>query len=138
MIQFQNMRKDWYLLPEETREHGLDFHWDNQKVWKLDIPTEEMDIKEIKWIMEINFWWKDDMGNTISPNEVLANLDMYPDHKDRILYADTSYPLDIMKNRHGRWLTLDGLHRLAKLIINNETKIIVRKISRELIPIIEK
>ena len=132
------MRKDWYLLPEETREHGLDFHWDNQKVWKLDIPTEEMDIKEIKWIMEINFWWKDDMGNTISPNEVLANLDMYPDHKDRILYADTSYPLDIMKNRHGRWLTLDGLHRLAKLIINNETKIIVRKISRELIPIIEK
>lgn len=132
------MRKDWDLLPEEIREHGLDFHWDNQKVWNLEIPTEEIDIEEIKWMLEFNFWWKDNLGNTISPNEVLENLDLYPDHKDRILRADTSYPLDIMQNKHGRWLTLDGLHRLVKIIINNENKVKVRKISREFIHLIEK
>ena len=132
------MRKDWEQLPEVIREHGFDFHWDNEKVWSLKVPVEEMDIAEIEWMLDLPFWHRDEHCNTISPKEAVENLDNYPHHKDRIMKADVSYPIDIMKNKHGRWLTLDGLHRLLVLIERGEKKIKVRKISRELIPHIEK
>ncbi len=51
--------------------------------------------------------------------------------------ADLIHPIDIMQNK-GRWLILDGLHRLMKASILNMQKVQVRKISRDLIPKIEK
>ena len=46
------------------------------------------------------------------------------------MQADLSHPIDIMKNK-GRWLILDGLHRLVKLKIQGKEKIRVRKIPRK-------
>ena len=47
--------------------------------------------------------------------------------------ADLSHPIDIMENK-GRWLILDGLHRLMKATIQEESTVQVRKIPREKIP----
>ncbi len=47
--------------------------------------------------------------------------------------ADPSYPIDIMENK-GRWLILDGLHRLMKTSILGTKTVRVRKISRDYIP----
>ena len=132
------MRKDWDKLPEEIREHGLDFHWDNQKVWALDLPVEELDVAEIEWMLDLPFWWRDDAGNTISPREVMGNPSLHPEHMDRVAKADTSYPLDIMQNSHGKWLTLDGLHRLIRAMERGETKVRVRKVPREMTSAIQK
>lgn len=51
--------------------------------------------------------------------------------------SDISYPLDIM-NWKGRWLLLDGLHRLAKHYLLNNKTIKVRKVPTEKIPNILK
>ena len=117
------------------KEHSFDlpFWRDNKKLWALEVPVEEMDIDELLWIFDIPFW-EDEEGNiVITPNEVINNLDAYPYHRDKIDSCDTSYPIDIMKNKKGKWLTLDGLHRLVKLHLNKESKIRVRKIPPELI-----
>ena len=50
------MRRDYNQLPKEIREHGLDFHWDNQKVWALNIPVEEINVSDIDWIFDLPFW----------------------------------------------------------------------------------
>jgi hypothetical protein len=47
-----------------------------------------------------------------------------------MLRADLSYPIDIMENK-GRWLILDGLHRLVKAYKNGQKTVKVRKIPRE-------
>ena len=70
---------------------------------------------------------------TVTPNEVINNPNKFREHRDKIQAADTSFPIDIMKNKKGKWLTLDGLHRLVKLFLNKETKVRVRKIPPELI-----
>lgn len=57
----------------------------------------------------------------------------YPYHRDKIKNSDASYPLDIMKNKKGRWLTLDGLHLLVKLAMAGAKTVKVRKIPPELI-----
>ena len=126
--------KEIYVDPRH-KEHALDlpFWRDNQKLWELEIPVEEMNIDELLWILDVPFW-EDEGGNiTITPREVINNPDKYPSHRDKIEAADTSYPIDIMKNKKGEWLTLDGLHRLVKLYLNKEPKIKVRKIPPELI-----
>lgn len=131
------MRKDWDKLPQEIQENGFDFHWDNQKVWSLDIPTEEMSVSELEWMLEFPFWWRDREWNTVAPKEVMSNLDRHPEHRDRIAAADSSFPLDIMQNHKGKWLILDGLHRFVQVVLAGGKTVSVRKISREMIPRIE-
>lgn len=128
-------------VPKEIRvdprhaAHAFDlpFWRDNQKLWALKVPVEEMDMRELEWIFEVPFW-EDKKGNiVITPREVMDRMDKYPYHRDKILRADTSHPIDIMKNKKGQWLTLDGLHRLEKLHLRKEKKIRVRKIPPSLI-----
>lgn len=55
----------------------------------------------------------------------------------RTLNADTGYPIDVMFWR-GRWLILDGLHRLMNLSMQGMEVVKVRKIPVSAIPEIKK
>jgi hypothetical protein len=117
------------------KEHALDlpFWRDNEKLWALNVPVEEMPISELAWMIDIPFW-EDAHGNiVISPREVLEDPAGFPDHYARVLKANTSFPLDIMQNGKGRWITLDGLHRLIRLYLRGETVIRVRKIPEDMV-----
>ena len=126
--------KEIYVDPRHKEYSFALWFWrDNKKLWALDVPVEEMDIDEFLWILDIPFWEDKDGNIVITPNEVINNLDKYPYHRDKIKNSDTFYPIDIMKNKKGKWLTLDGLHRLVKMFLNKESKIRVRKIPSKLI-----
>lgn len=114
--------------PQIIKDIGFDFHWNSEKVWGLDVPASEMDISELIWHFHIPFL-RDGSAYNLKPQEV---IDMPKDHKEeyeRIMRADLIYPIDIMENK-GRWLILDGLHRLMKASILNMQKVKVRKIPR--------
>lgn len=116
-------------LPKIIQEVGFDFWWDINKVWQLDIPVQEINIKELIWHFEIPFWATEHGYYNLKPIAVINNPDKYPDHYQRIIKSNLDYPMDIMLNK-GRWLFLDGLHRLAKAKILNQDKVKVRKIDR--------
>jgi len=127
-------KNEIYVDPRHE-EHSFDlpFWRDNKKLWALDVPIEEMSIKEFHWMLHIPFW-EDEHGNiVITPQEVMDNLDKYPMHKNKIEMCDTSFPVDIMKNKKGKWSTLDGLHRIVKLILEGKNVVRVRKIPPEII-----
>lgn len=116
-------------------EHSFDlpFWRDNEKLWALDVPAEKIDINELTWMLDIPFWEDEDGNIVITPREVIDNKDTFPYHWNKTRESDTSYPLDIMKNKQGKWATLDGLHRLVKLYLEGKQKINVRKIPLEMI-----
>lgn len=133
-LKFKYHNKEIYVDPRH-HEHAFDlpFWRDNKKLWALEVPVEEMSVDELLWMLDIPFW-EDEKGNiVITPNEVINDPDQYPFHRDKIKAADTSYPIDIMKNKKGNWATLDGLHRLVQLVLKKETTVRVRKIPPELI-----
>lgn len=132
------MRKDFDKLPKEIQEHGMDFHWDNEKVWSLAIPVEDIDVSELEWHLDVPFWSYEGGHYNLLPRIVLENLDLSPEHKDRVLNADIRYPIDIMENPKGRLVILDGMHRLLRLMNEGHTKVKVRKIGRDHINKIEK
>ncbi len=116
------------------KEVGFDFDWDSKKVWVLDIPVTEMDMKELIWHFDIPFWELDDTDDyNLTPRAVIHNEQGTKEHRKKIEEADTSYPIDIMENK-GKWLILDGLHRLVKLYECGDEKVKVRVIPREKIP----
>lgn len=124
-------------IPQIIKDVGFDFDWSSKKVWELDAPTEEMDINELTWHFAIPFMWHDGGVYNLTPQEIIDNPKKYPEEYERTMAADTAYPIDIMENK-GRWLILDGLHRLMKLAIEGHKTVQVRKIPRSDIPLITK
>ena len=122
--------------PKVIREVGFDFSWDPEKVWAFDVPVEEMPIGELTWHFDVPFIWsKPDGFYDVNPSEVLEHPHKHPEEHKRTMDADTSHPIDIMSWK-GRWLILDGLHRLMKLSIEGEETAQVRKIPKSAIPLI--
>lgn len=119
-------------LPKIIKDVGYDFSWDEKKVWELDVPVEEMDVKELEWHFEIPFWNSPSGYYDLTPNQVIENPEKYKEEFKRTMKANLSHPLDIMFWKQ-RWLLLDGLHRLVKLHKLGMKKVKVRKIPKEAI-----
>lgn len=124
-------------VPQIIKDVGFDFHWSSKKVWALDEPVIEMPIEELLWHFNVPFWDSEGTDDyNLSPKQLLEDPEKEPTHWEKIQSADTSYPIDIMENK-GRWLILDGLHRLVKLHLAGDSIIKVRIIPRSRIPEIE-
>lgn len=124
--------------PDIIKQVGFDFHWSEEKVWKLSLPIEEMDIKELLWHLDYP-WWRDHDGQQyrVTPKQVIDDPKAYHDQYNRIVTADVSHPVDIMFYRN-HWIILDGMHRLLKLFLEGKTKVSVRKVPVESIPLIRR
>ena len=123
-----------HYTPQIIKDVGFDFHWDSKKVWALDEPVTEMSIENLSWHFDIPFW--DSEGTDVynlKPSEVMTHPEKEPTHWKKIEDADVSHPIDIMENK-GRWLILDGLHRLVKLAMRGDQIVKVRIIPKERIP----
>lgn len=120
-------------IPKIIEEVGFDFDWSEKKVWALNIPLEKIDITELEWHFEIPFWNTKNGYYDLKPNEVINFPEKHKEEYERTMKADLSHPIDIMQNK-GKWLILDGLHRLAKAKILGKTKVEVRKVPRDMIP----
>ena len=123
--------------PKIIQDAGFDFAWDNEKVWKLEVPTTWMDISQLEWQFDLPFLdWAGGWYN-LKPRDVIDHPGDYEAEYYRALQTDRIHPIDIMEN-HDRFFVLDGLHRLMKAAIDGKTKVPVRIIPRNLIPKILK
>lgn len=119
--------------PDIIKKVGFDFHWDNKKIWALNFPVEAIDIGNLIWHFAIPFhWWNNGVYNLTS-QEILDNPEQYKKAFDRAMNTDLHFPIDIMRNK-GRWLILDGLHRLMKAHMLGRKTVNVRKIPLSEIP----
>jgi hypothetical protein len=123
--------------PQIIKDIDFDFGWVPEKVWDLNLPVEEMNIKDLEWHLDIPFWNSLEGYYDVTPNDVLKDKDSHEAEYERVLAADVAHPLDVMFYK-GRWLLLDGLHRLLKLKMQGKAMVRVRKVGQELIPLIKR
>jgi len=120
-------------IPQIIQDVGFDFRWKSEKVWQLDVPTAPMNIEKLTWHFDIPFLRINDGAYNLTPRAVMESPEQYSQEYERTMKADMQYPIDIMENK-GRWLILDGLHRLMQASIKNLDTVNVRVIPREKIP----
>ncbi len=129
IIHFQPIEEWDKDFPKAIRHIGFDFPWKNEKVWVLDVPVEEMDIKELTWHFDVPFHWHDGGKYNLKSWDIINHFKKYKDEYERTMNCDLNYPIDIMQNK-GKWVILDGLHRLMKAYILKMDRVKVRKIPR--------
>jgi tRNA nucleotidyltransferase (CCA-adding enzyme) len=136
-MDYDKIEKDTKAMQRVIEEVGFDFDWSEEKVWALKVPVVEMKIIELEWHLGMPFWNHDGVSYCLKPEQVLKEREKYRVEYERILKSDLKYPLDIMFWK-GRWLLLDGLHRLAKAKLLGYDKVNVREIPQKDIPAIRQ
>lgn len=124
------------LRRETIDQTWFDFDWDFKKIWELDLEEEELPIEEIEWHLDVPLWEQRGKPNSISPREVLLNPSRNRDQYMQIMEAQLEYPVEVMW-WNGRWMLLDGVHRLAKAVQRGHSSLTVHKVPHERIPEIQ-
>lgn len=122
----------------KPKQIDFGFIHEDSKIWKLDIPSEEMSVEELESNLDIPYLDKD---GTDDWNLTLRELIKAPykeiGHYEKIKNVRMEYPIEIYFFS-GPWKILDGVHRFCRAIMEGRKTILVRKITPEMIPKILK
>lgn len=108
-------------------EYWYSIDWDVEEIWALDLPAENFPIEDLVWHLDVPIWPHEGDPYTASPNSVMAEPEKHRAEFERIGRADLVFPIDILRHK-GRWMILDGIHRLSKAVMEGRQTIMVRKV----------
>jgi hypothetical protein len=103
------------VLPETLQGVFFPFRWDKQALWALPTPVSRVTLSELDWHLDLPVWSTHPPQPlfNLRPREVIEYRERHAGHWARIEEADIHYPLDLFFY-NGRWVIMDGYHRLAK------------------------
>lgn len=97
----------------KQEDYFFPFKWNEKAIWKIDVPTTEIELSQIDWLLDVDWFGTDEYP--LTPNEVMENPELDSEHYKRIENADLSYPIDLGINpRVDKLVPFDGLHRMCK------------------------
>lgn len=117
----------------KPKEIDIGFKIDESRIWELDVPVEEIPISELGNNLDIPYLEKEGTNDwNLSINELMKNFDKEKTHAKKVKQADLNYPIEIYFHK-GQWILLDGVHRLAKAVLEGQGEIKVRRITKEML-----
>jgi len=123
------------VVPSALQGVLLDFHWDLDRLLFLDLPVEEVRVRDFVWLLDLPFWREEGEWFVVTPNQVRERPDKHVEQWARTLRADLDVPVHITE-RHGRLVILDGVHRLLKADIVGRHTIPARRVTESILPLI--
>ena len=96
--------------------------WNIRKLHSLDLPVQPMAVDDLAWLFSLPLWQENGTRFQVSPAQVRADPDRFPDHMRRVMAADLEHPIHLVEH-HGRLVVLDGYHRLLKAAIQGRAQI---------------
>lgn len=101
-------------LPDRLSGVFFDWRWDTARVWALPTPTTYLSMAALRWQLQLTVWTtvKGEARFDLAPATVLAAPASHARHYAKIESADLSFALELFQNG-GRWVILDGYHRLC-------------------------
>jgi len=109
----------------------LDFHWDLERLHSLSLPEQDVPTADLKWHLELPFWAAGGIPFQVSPADVAAEPSKHADQWRRTITADLACPLDTYVAVSGRFIILDGIHRLLKAVMEGRATLRVRVLHPE-------
>lgn len=119
-------------LPRVIEAYWYAFDWDVEALWALDLPVVPLPISRLEWHLDVPVWPRDGLPYRLTPREVVKSPYRFAEEYRRTQAASLVFPLEITWFR-GRWLILDGVHRLLKAHEQGHDEMMVRKVPRRLL-----
>jgi hypothetical protein len=104
--------------------------WTEATLWRLELPSEEVPVETFAWLLDVPVWRWRGRRFQVSLREVLDDPETYRAHHEKALRADTAYPIHVTR-RDGRWVILDGYHRLLQALLRGAPTVKVVKVRAE-------
>lgn len=117
-------------LPPIIEQYWYAMDWDVEALWALDLPAEPFPIARLLWHLDVPLWPLEDERYVLTPRQVLRAPYRYGREYRRVRAASLVFPIEITRFR-GRWLILDGVHRLARAHEDGFDTIQARKVPRQ-------
>ena len=115
-------------------ELGFTFYWDVRKLWEAELPIVPMRVQEFEWLLDKPFWKDGHKKLALSPRRVAADPERYRAEYERAMAADLSCPINVIF-LSGRWVIMDGLHRLLKAWLCGYDTILTKQAHEQDIPL---
>jgi len=119
-------------IPKTLREAGYEFYCDAEKLSALDIPIVDFEIKDLIWNFDLPLWGKDGESWNLTPWDVINEVPGSASQRKRVEEVDLNFPILISKE-NGRWLIVDGVHRLVKGYLKKQQTISAKIVTQDLI-----
>lgn len=103
-----------------------------ERLWQLEAPVRQLPRSNLEFHLSLPYWATPGKHFNLSPQEVIQDPAAYPHEYHRIVNTDLAHPIDVCHWK-GKWMMLDGLHRLAKLKMLGQKNITVRDIPLDLL-----
>jgi hypothetical protein len=111
--------------PPSVRPWLLSLEWDALRAAAREV--ELMPLRELDWILELPLWWQGGRPFRLRPRDVLRAPGRFPAQHARALESDLAHPVDVAHHL-GRWVTVDGVHRLLKATALGHTAVAMREV----------
>lgn len=118
-------------------ELGLTFYWDVLKLWDADLPLAWMQVRELAWLLDKPFWNDGSKKLAVSGRDVAEAPERHRAEYERAMAADLSFPINVILLR-GRWVIMDGLHRLLKAWMCGHEMIVAKQAREQDIPLFSR
>jgi len=122
-------------VPTELREVLCEFVWDFGKLQRLPLPVDTATVDSLRWHLGLPYWRHGGKPFQVTLSQVRADPARYREHYERTMVADLDCPLDLLF-RNGRWVILDGIHRLLKADLLGLGNVQVRRLPTAMLPLI--
>lgn len=114
-------------MPAVLRDVLLDFVWDRERLWSLDLPVTCVPMAELDWHLRLPMWAHDGRPFVVTPEQVAGHPHAFREQYARTMAADMSFPLHVL-DRPTKLTVLDGMHRLLRAHVSGWEAVQVKKL----------
>ncbi|HWE66754.1 MAG TPA: hypothetical protein VG298_08925 [Acidimicrobiales bacterium] len=119
-----------FQMPESLKIALPLARWNIERLWALDLPVESVEVSGLIWQFDLPLWQLDGRRFQLSPNEAIRDPVRFSAHIRRAMQSDLEYPIHLVEH-DGRWVILDGLHRLLKSVLLGNDSLMAMRLSSE-------
>lgn len=118
---------EFLALPAALQGIFFPFRWNKQALWALQTLSTTLPIDGLIWHLDLPVWSTQPPQPLfdLRPRDVVVQPAIHAQHWQRILNAPVEYALDLFEY-NGRWVIMDGYHRLAKHHVLQSTVVTAR------------
>lgn len=116
------------IMPEAARVAITPELWNQEWLHALELPVREMAISDLSWLFDVPLWAVDEKPFQVTPNQVRTHPRKFAAQYKRTIASDLVWPIHVMRFR-GRWIVLDGVHRLLKADLSGKQSVRVMVLS---------
>ncbi|MCM4084484.1 hypothetical protein [Paractinoplanes hotanensis] len=115
------------VMPPVLDDVVLNFVWDRERLWSLDLPETWVPMAELGWHLRLPMWAFRGRPFVLTPEQVAQSPRAFSEQYARTFAADISFPLHVLE-RPNRLTVLDGMHRLLQARLKGCAGVVVKKL----------